>query len=278
MDKALLQEIHSVVSSTLTQPPFEIPNTPKVVFPDFINKIGIEFEGFYSTRLGNYLHRYSRANSDSSTLSNIIDNYGTDGSLCGSDHTYGLEGREVRTRPLSVKELNDVLSMYDLFFSTGDYRINNSVGLHFHVSFKESYYAGVMNEYFYNLFVRRYKKAFPNIFETRNKNGEYASAEIENKRNHFYRLGNSSQRRAMVNYCYGEHKTVEIRAYGGRYATIHGLADCINIALKTMGDSIKKIEKETCINNVVTRDTQDAITDMTMPDIVRGVNNYSIIF
>ena len=38
-----------------------------------------------------------------------------------------------------------------------------------------------------------------------------------------------------VNYCYTKHGTIEFRAYGGEYATLPGLADCINETVHLIG-------------------------------------------
>lgn len=197
-----------------------------VSIPQSVNLIGIEFEGLFD---------------DNSPIWYLLEKIGLweqDGDSSVENQGEGNEynPKECRTKPMNEKELNKILRIMRYAEKKGLYKLNESVGLHFHVSVTENNYGSICTKEFYNDMENMFRVHFPRVYESR-KHGPYARVD-EIRPDHFERT--SYARYRMVNYCYTEHKTFEVRLYGGEFATIKGLANCINRTLAIVEMHAKK--------------------------------------
>jgi hypothetical protein len=212
----------------------------QIKFNKYINKIGIEFEGLYYP----------------DTLLQIKSNIDRPKSLLREAHQDGSVGclesdrprfcvnyfpYEVTTKPLMASGLSRVLKGYREFENDGKYYVNETVGLHFHISLKNSYYYFIDNPAFFKAWLRLFEKTEPEVYQYRKTHNHYCSP-VYSKKNH-YTLS-SPDRYHMVNYCYKEHTTVEFRGYGGKYATIEGLSRMIQGTINLIEKFVPAQEKK----------------------------------
>lgn len=131
-----------------------------ITFNKYINKVGIEFEGFYNPDLCDKI-LYMCSQKDL-----FADEY-EDGSLSNSFYGERLFGREYITLPLDEQSLNNVLAFMNREFKEGTYKINDSVGLHYHISLKDNFYAFLANQTFYDLYAEMIKENFKSVYDDR---------------------------------------------------------------------------------------------------------------
>jgi len=130
-----------------------------IFFNEYINKVGIEFEGLFKQTLFDELGDNLR-NSDPQ-----FDNFHSDGSISGG---YSNEiAYELITRPLGEDDLNTVIDRMADYQNNKLYRLNSSTGLHFHVSLNKCYYAYIDNKSFFDKFVEMFKKVCPEVYKER---------------------------------------------------------------------------------------------------------------
>lgn len=199
-------------------------------YPRYINLIGIEFEGAYKRNIIELLERdrLLTVTSDGSVNINSLE----------SDI---YAPYEVLTKPLKGKELANVIKQFSIMEKNEDYIINNTCGLHFHISLKKCYQAYVQRIEFYNDMYNFFKIKYPRIF-TERSNNQYCRAELRGEyiKSQFNR--SSEDRYHLVNYSLeGEAciPTIEIRFYGGSYSSVKGLYKIIQQTIKIIGKHIK---------------------------------------
>lgn len=206
-----------------------------VRYPNCIEKVGIEFEGFYSR---------GREYIDGQTSLDLIRHtHGEDIEIEQDESLRYMEldealwvSYEIGTKPMNQEELNGVLSTFHRLQEGGLYRLNQSCGLHYHISVKENGFGQICTGDFYDAISSMFFRDFRKIYDKRRSN-RYCSAYFntnEEKQNHF--RPQSPDRYHMVNYSrelshLGNIETVEIRFYGGEDATIAGLALAIQKTL-----------------------------------------------
>jgi len=202
-------------------------------YPKYINLIGIEFEGCYSVGIMDLLHKYQ-----DKRLIEIT----TDGSVnLGDLSSDEYQSLELKTKPLKSKELAFIMREFVRFENDETYIINESCGLHFHISLKKSYQAYCQRIEFYNDMYNFFKNKYPVIFNERSGN-QYCRAVLRDyeRQSQFNRA--SGDRYHIVNYSLeGDNQipTIEIRFYGGKYASIKGLYQVIKQTIDIIGHHIK---------------------------------------
>lgn len=256
---------------------FDKSTIEPVTYNKYINAVGIEFEGFYSTML----YKYLLSNRD------IISDVKNDGSLRVLDTFSNWSGEtcsyevEVTTKAIKTSdELNHILSFFHDMQQVRQYVVNETVGLHFHVSLKEKYYAMIVSPHFFARFRKAFSEAYPEMYTsrcfTKNTLRRHSYCKTHPSKNH-YRL-HSYDRYAMVNYVYPIHGTVEFRAYGGESATMAGLAHCIRMALQCIQDEIEwyqsKKNKEIKLSIA---DTKQAIEPIVI-NLEKDPENQAILY
>jgi len=218
----------------------------KLKLSKYIDKIGIEFEGFYSP---DFLSALSDIESGS-----LIRDVHNDGSLSSDDSIpENYRSKEAITRPLLSLELDTILNIFDKEFKDKNYLINDSTGLHYHISLKDNAFAHLCKPTFYDQYIKMFAATSQRIFKER-KNNSYALTNIDDHydgeiEKHF--RYQSDHRYCFINYSYMEHGTVEFRGYGSRYATIKGLrrmiqdtSDLITEFVDADNEKIKETLKE----------------------------------
>ena len=133
-----------------------------IKFNKYINRIGIEFEGCFTGELLDHIEEHD-------TLE-----VGDDVSV-HSDWVHH-RAKEVRTVPLTAAPLNKVFDFFAAAEESKDYRINDSVGLHYHISFKKEYYYYLLNTDFYAAYDDMFKELCPTVYAKRYRNS-YAARE-----------------------------------------------------------------------------------------------------
>lgn len=204
-----------------------------------IKAIGIEFEGLYKPVFVDYIRN--------NYMQYHIADIGHDASIHHDDVSIssGMHSLEMRSRPLDAKQANEILSVFNTAQKKEEYYINNSIGLHYHISLDNIAYSAVDTPEFYSKYMRMFKKNYPIIYENRKQSRyctpfpskTYKSAELAKKR-HFTR--SSSNRYHFINYCYSKHGTVEFRGFGGFGATFTGLANIIQDTINLIGEHTRK--------------------------------------
>ena len=208
----------------------EILVNPNMELSKHIKKIGIEFEGFYSSNFLRYIENHM--------LGRLINDIGSDGSLNSDAYTraHSLSGKELRSVPTrDNKQLIELLSIFQKAKNEGEYYNNSSVGLHYHISLDIPTYGAIDNIRFYNAYMDMFRKNYPIVFEDRKKHN-YCMALLQDKYSsnlsleqirirHFSR--SSYTRYTMINYCLEKHGTVEFRGFGGLNASFMGLSNMI---------------------------------------------------
>lgn len=199
----------------------------KIKYNKYINKIGIEFEGFWERNLISNLS--DSADSEGTMIADVKG----DGSLEYDDNSSLIStsyaAREVVTNALKEGQVNTVLKGMNKYFKNEEYKINNTVGLHFHVSLNKYAFGTVCTPDFFRAYVDMFRRRFNAVYENR-KNNRYCSFAIKRPAYlHFKRQSND--RYTVINYCLEKHNTVEFRGYGGKFATVEGLARMIQATI-----------------------------------------------
>lgn len=214
----------------------------KVAFNKHIDKVGIEFEGFFESDFASSL----------TDRGGLIHDVGTDGSLRSDDFSsnHNMHGFEARSFPLGVTKLNELLVFMSEAQKNKKYYINHSCGLHFHVSLKKHAYGSIVNKKFYDDFCNLMKTHFNKIYQDR-YNNEYCSQDPSPShvldfsegdkdrydKEHHFRL-QSRRKYRFINFAYRDHGTIEFRAYGGKYAIVEELSSCIAKTLDLLDSHI----------------------------------------
>lgn len=199
-------------------------------YPKYINLIGIEFEGAYKRDIINFLEQ--------DRLLEVT----TDGSVSIEDLDSDIYAPyEVKTKPLNSKQLASIIRSFKVMENNKNYVINESCGLHFHISLNKSYQAYCQRIEFYNDMYNFFKNKYPRIFNARSGN-QYCRAELRDyeRQSQFNRA--SGDRYHIVNYSLEGDRhipTIEIRFYGGRYASIKGLYQVIKQTIDIIGKHTK---------------------------------------
>lgn len=200
----------------------------------FIDKVGIEFEGSFSRSFYDECCSKSTETTKKCVLARHSDC--SVNALTYAEHD--MYQCEIVTRALKGKRLTEILRLFDEKFSADEYSINESCGLHFHVSLKKNYYAYIDNQEFYDAFIDMFKTNFPDVWRERSQK---SYCKVNHQDQHF--TLSSKDRYAAVNYCYRKHHTVEFRLYGGSHGTIEGLAKVIDLTLKLIQSFIEDKDK-----------------------------------
>jgi hypothetical protein len=216
-------------------------------YPKYINLIGIEFEGIYYRPDETKLIDLERRGFIEITTDSSLNYDGFD--------SEDYRALELKTKPLNDKELYFIIKKFIRFEADGIYNINKSCGLHFHISTKKNYQAHCQRIEFFNDVVKMFKEKYPDVYAER-ENNYYCNTGFEDyieREETFYKQ--SVKRYHAVNYSLegvDEIPTIEIRLYGGSYATISGLYQAIKEVVKIIGKYTRKrfeikenIEKET---------------------------------
>lgn len=187
----------------------------------YIDRIGIEFEGYWtSDNFPVIIEQFP-----------FLSDHHFDGSLVTKYASF--TPRELITEPLRKNEIDEVFRYVKILRDKKQYMIDDTVGLHFHISFADKIYGALCSEKFYKYYLDKFALWFPNIWAIR-KDNHYCRASLQNydegeegitKKEHFKRQ--SGFRYHFINYQIAEHKTIEVRGYGGKDATVEGLEECI---------------------------------------------------
>lgn len=216
----------------------------KIDFKGLVDKVGIEFEGYFKNTCPMF-RRYEGKG--------LWSGHG-DGSLSfGHISSSDYYEREYVTKPMEAEQLSVFLGVMDKHFRDGDYKINKSCGLHFHISLKNTVvYSSICNADFFYKVVEMFKRNHPTVYNER-KEGNYSAASWETRygdenaflQRHFRK--ESGDRYHAVNFCYRKHGTVEVRFYGGSKANIVGLAESIQSVINIIAEKAheKQSKKET---------------------------------
>lgn len=211
-------------------------------YPDYINLIGIEFEGCYYNGIRSGLEELEQAG-----LIEITQD--------GTVRTYELDQEEyspyeIKTKPLNDKELYSIISIFSKYQENDDYIVNRSCGLHFHISLKKCYQAYVQRIEFYNDMKKLFENKYKKIYQERSGN-QYCKAELDSYRIKDQFNKSSGDRYHLINYSLeggqqneqgrmiNQVPTVEVRFYGGTYATIRQLYGVIKDTIVIMGKHVK---------------------------------------
>lgn len=262
----------------------------KIRYNKYIDKIGVEFEGiFTASSVDKLVDNYSgicyrdiihdTAHFYNNNIGRLMAEYKRDGSIAFDYYIENNEDeyirREITTKPLKSRDITTVLQYFNRLQKNSSYYINNSVGLHYHISINGNYYAYLVNPVFYDLYKKMFYDNFFDVYDNRINNNycdfNYTNNDIQSsssytdnyKKSRLLRDINrhfslsSGNRYHAINYCYRKHKTIEFRAYGGQYATIQGLSDLIQKTINLIGQFINNTE-----NNLISRSVKRrVITD-----------------
>lgn len=217
-----------------------------IVYNKYINRIGIEFEGFFKPSLTFSYPEVPKG---------LFAEHGGDGSLRSDNYSNNLDlvAHELRTYPLTADQLTDALGILDIRQNSGEYYLNSSCGLHFHVSLtQQELYLNLVEEGFYNAFAKMFKQAFPRVYEERStayySMERYVSEDLNsnmlrelrdrrNKINSKFSLSGGNKY-AFIHYQIANRGTIEFRAYGGKRATVEELAICIQNTINLIQEYI----------------------------------------
>lgn len=221
-------------------PAFTLEGSGKIKKFDYrglVDRIGVEFEGYYNRGASEFEEYVSKG------LWNGHDDGSLDYGDIDSDEFYEME---YVTRPFREDELGVFLGAIDRHFKDGSYKINESCGLHFHISLKNTVvYSSICNADFFYKVVNMFKEKHPRVYGDRQHN-HYSESTWEGRyhdeqnflRGHFRK--ESDDRYHAVNFAYDKHGTVEVRFYGGEYATIEGLAQSIQAVIDIIAQKAKE--------------------------------------
>ena len=241
----------------------------KIKYNQHINLVGIEFEGAYSDSFIDDLSNIEGGD--------LINDCGYDGSV--HDEGY-LSGRETRTQPLTAARINRVLQLFNKAYILGDYALNSSTGLHFHISFTDLAFGWLCNKEFYEAFAKMMQTKFKTIWDNR-KDNSYCGYNPDVS--HVYQR-QTGDRYNMINYCLEEHNTIEFRFYGGQHATVEGLSKCIQATIDLIGEFCSKPQsrqfliqadrtiKET--NPVKLTQDKPRLVPITLYHVTSGLHNH----
>lgn len=196
----------------------------------YIDRIGIEFEGFFKK----IFLRSLIADPHISQAKN-------DGSICADDEIddKDYEAQEVITRPLIWAQMLATLQLFKHATVKKQYLLNETTGLHYHISLHRQYYAYLVNPQFYRAYCDLVEREAPTVYNSR-KNNQYCRRRPGTEH---YRL-QSLHRYAFINYSYEKHRTIEFRAYGGQCATIDGLERIITATAGLIADFCRRRHKK----------------------------------
>ncbi len=245
-------------------------------YPSCIDRIGIEFEGLYT----------SEAIDELNGIDKYISDYGHDGTISyGRLDSSVYEAYEIKTAPLKKTGLEIVLSTFDKLYQDNQYVVNASCGLHFHISLNDRYFANVCSPEFYDNMILLLQSKYTKVFDDR-KNSQFCFYKWETDRNNNtiediarwkYRqfAHGSSDRYHAVNYSVeDETDTVEIRLYGGKYATIKELGALIQDTINLMDEFSKKsfaltepVDME-ILDGLTTREYVEPLQQISGTDVV----------
>jgi hypothetical protein len=240
-------------------------------YKNIIDRIGIEFEGLFT-------------DNTESTLIQLQDNklvrLEDDSTIRNGDIDY-VVAREVKTAPLGAEELERILNMFSKWQQKGDYIVNHSCGLHYHISLKDNGFGHICRPDFYISMIDLFKNKYPKIWNDREKN-QYCWADYKTDRNgrtvkiedHFTKdTEDTGTRYHLVNYSteytteLGNVETVEIRFYGGEYATIKELKQVIQDTINIIKIHVNKSYQ---MPELIEADEQNPPLDIEIPSIKSG--------
>lgn len=208
----------------------------KIKFNNAINKVGVEFEGLFCEDLISNLDlSLFEKNRDSSIVRNEV---------------YTHDPYEIITKPCNANELNRCLKVMNELFLNKAYILNYSTGLHFHISVNKMGFASCRNLQFYSEVCNMIQNKAPKVYLERLHN-RYCSVDIENY--YFYELIPGNRYKAINFTKKGGSYTIEVRLYGGKYATIQELTTIIQNTLIIVK---KYYDKHTSIQDQIVIDTQ----------------------
>lgn len=253
----------------------------------YINMIGAEIEAAYTTE-------DFRGLRDWAYLNGMVELH-DDGSINVEDMSYQKEAVTQPTANMAVFEK----VIKDLY--TFNPEVNDSCGLHFHISLKkESDYMRLLNYKFYKFFERQIA-ALAKRELTKRLDGSYSEKYHSEKGFNtdtmlqYQDSSKSSYRYRAVNYCYNLHGTVEFRVFNACktaqevlfYANF--LIDCVEFYLDTIEKKPLRIKQKLIENmgtieiNLNSKTEQkpepidvwsNVIPQLRVGDRVRGIANY----
>lgn len=216
--------------------------------------VGIEFEGYFSTR---GLDIAMKAKKYMSTKP-LFQELKGDGSVgCSREEMIYLMDKsglnvdcfrsgEVNTTILTnPKDLEKAISIMDSLYQSGDYYYNGTCGLHYHISMKDWLFPNIINEKFYQEYVAKFKSKNKKVYEERSTK-HYSI--VRSSTGQFN--PDSLSRYNAIRYAWSEFKTVEFRLYGGSRAKLKQLHDTILWTINLMEKYAMKEETITKVVNV----------------------------
>ena len=197
-------------------------------YSDYINAVGIEFEGFWRDP-HSMPKKYFADSCVDESLRCDPDSVGDK-----SSHYTPLE---FQTHPFKDPiDLEECIDYVDDLMEKKDYDLNSSVGLHYHISLTKPRYHGMVTEVpFYGLYANMLQEHFKDVYRTRAFH-RFCRRKIDYPEGHFKLQ--SDEKYHLINYQYSRRGTIEFRAYGGEHATIKGLKSCIQKTLNLIKDYI----------------------------------------
>ena len=159
---------------------------------------------------------------------------------------YPLRAREINTKVYNEEEVNDTSLFFSSFYKNYVKEVNNSCGLHIHVSFEE---IGYYNALFSKRFIRFFKKKLLENFQSeelkkRFKN-KYCKCSYPQK--YMLKQWSFKDRYKMINFlAHNAHRTVEFRIFDAP-KTAKGVIDYLNFTLSTIREylSVAKFDLKT---------------------------------
>lgn len=229
-------------------------------FPKVVNRLGIEWEGFYRVK--------GQGNIESPSIRDLVRDglleVGRDGSFGG---LYGsnFEPFECRTTPLLQAQANIVLRAYQKAFERKEYYTGTNCGLHFHISFKENYFGYICRQQFYTKFCTMVEQEFRSVWLDRSRLGacQYIAGEGIN-------YIPDSEKYRPIKYSHREHGTCEFRLFGGKHATPARLAECIQKTMDIISNQTRRGYKTHHKIVVSARETRDETKEIVL-NVSRGV-------
>lgn len=233
-------------------PAFRLPGLKikyNMDYKNVIDKIGIEFEGLYNeimigSSTGRYIwssiqHAFSNKEI---AIFHKLRNYSRsgilrithDGSVHGSYEDGSFLPLEITTDPLNGNEIDKILSFYRDLERMDLYRINDTCGLHFHISVKDNIFGVLCRQEFYNDMRRMFKIRYPEVYERRKRNRFCRAGLIGKDRKEHFNY-DAYDRYHLLNYSTeGRAHTIEIRFYGGQGSTIKELRRIIKDTIEVI--------------------------------------------
>ncbi len=164
----------------------------------YINKVGIELEGFFNIERYNSLNYNGLIKYDGSVVSNELDQ---------REYKAG----EIASKPLTIEQVSGFI---DEFYPC---QVNHTCGLHIHLSFNDNAYQTFIDKYCHDYIIENLKKY---CLKTLKGNDLKLFTQRVSNYNNYCRVnyiansqlyGNDTRYTAINYSAYNKHKTIELR-------------------------------------------------------------------